>query len=168
MRRLAALGSLSLSLVACRAHEAQSQKLNDGSWSFTCNLPMEECIRHVEQTCRSQRYRILEGTSEVRVRDVPPLESTYYSSRLHLICDPNGGDAVSSSQKAPPASPTDAPPPLAACTTGETRECVGAGACKGGQSCLPDHSGYSPCDCGAVPRAPDATAPPTTPGPSAP
>lgn len=42
--------------------------------------------------------------------------------------------------------PTSELPPL--CTPGETRECVGPGACRGGQSCLMDGSGFSACDCG--------------------
>jgi hypothetical protein len=40
-----------------------------------------------------------------------------------------------------------APPP--ACVAGQTQECVGPGACKGGQSCLPDGSGFTECDCGS-------------------
>lgn len=35
-----------------------------------------------------------------------------------------------------------------ACTPGSTQECVGPGACKGGQSCAFDGSGWSPCECG--------------------
>jgi hypothetical protein len=36
--------------------------------------------------------------------------------------------------------------PQAGCESGETRECVGPGACDGGQSC--GDSGWSACDCG--------------------
>jgi hypothetical protein len=35
------------------------------------------------------------------------------------------------------------------CTFGTTQLCVGPGACKGGQSCLENGSGWTPCDCGA-------------------
>lgn len=34
------------------------------------------------------------------------------------------------------------------CLPGESRVCVGAGACNGGQQCLSDGRGYGPCDCG--------------------
>lgn len=34
------------------------------------------------------------------------------------------------------------------CVPGTTQECYGPGACKGGQSCLDDGSGFSDCDCG--------------------
>lgn len=37
------------------------------------------------------------------------------------------------------------------CTPGSTQACVGAAACNGGQACLPDGSGFAPCDCGANP-----------------
>ncbi len=35
-----------------------------------------------------------------------------------------------------------------ACAPGATQECVGAGGCRGGQSCLPDGSSWDACDCG--------------------
>jgi hypothetical protein len=36
----------------------------------------------------------------------------------------------------------------AACGVGDTRECLGPGACKGAQECKPDGSGFEPCACG--------------------
>jgi hypothetical protein len=58
----------------------------------------------------------------------------------------------------PPTTPTDAgttPPPVsttpttrAVCAPGTTQECVGSGACKGGQQCREDGTGWGPCDCG--------------------
>lgn len=36
------------------------------------------------------------------------------------------------------------------CATGETRECVGPGGCRGGQNCTNDGK-WSPCDCGQQP-----------------
>lgn len=35
------------------------------------------------------------------------------------------------------------------CVPGTTQACVGPAACSGGQSCLPDGSGFGSCDCGA-------------------
>jgi hypothetical protein len=149
----------SLLLLACGGVPGiNSQKLADGTWSVTCDLPMEDCIRQVEETCRSQRYRILEATSETRVRDVPPVESTYHTSRLHLVCNNGDGANLMSVQTATRPAAETAPGLSAACTTGQTRECVGPAACKGGQSCLPDHSGFSPCDCG--PPSPPNPLPP--------
>ena len=39
----------------------------------------------------------------------------------------------------------------AVCTAFDTQECVGPAACRGGQMCKPDGSGWTPCDCGIPP-----------------
>jgi hypothetical protein len=152
-------------LVACGAAEFQSQKLADGSYTFQCELSMDECIRRAQETCRNQRYRIIEGTSETRLRDAPPFERAYHTSRVHLKCTDDGANVLLSvesktDEAAAPAAPK-------ACSQGETRACVGAGACKGGQACLADGSGFGSCDCGSstVPAdAKPATAPGSPPG----
>jgi hypothetical protein len=84
------LVSVAALLAACGAAEVQSQKLNDGSYKITCELSMDECIRRVQDQCRNQRFRILEGTSETRLRDAPPFEKAYHTSRLHLMCTDDG------------------------------------------------------------------------------
>lgn len=168
--------ALALVLVsACGAPEVQSQRLKDGSWSFQCELSMDECIRKVQDNCPQQRYQILEGSSQTRLRDVPPFEKAYHTSRLRLMCNNDSGDALISfgADKKPPAAPASASPTAPApvvkpevCTRGQTRECVGVGACKGGQSCLADGSGYGACDCGPAPALPapvDAPPPAATP-----
>jgi hypothetical protein len=58
-----------------------------------------------------------------------------------------------SGQPPPPPPPPEPPAPEETapqqiCVPNETRECVGPAACKGGQSCLEDGSGYTECDCG--------------------
>lgn len=55
------------------------------------------------------------------------------------------GTAYSCSQRRSPQTVAQASP---ACVKGITQACVGAGGCQGGQACLPDGSGFSPCDCG--------------------
>lgn len=40
------------------------------------------------------------------------------------------------------------PAPALSCSPAKKRECMGMGACRGVQACLPDGSGYEPCDCG--------------------
>jgi len=37
--------------------------------------------------------------------------------------------------------------PAEKCTPGESKACVGAGGCSGGQACLSDGTGFGPCDC---------------------
>ena len=90
--RVALLGLLALA--ACGASEVKSQKLNDGSWKFTCELTMDECIRRVQGNCRNQRFRIIEGTSETRLRDAPPYEKAYHTSTVHLVCTDLGSDVL--------------------------------------------------------------------------
>jgi hypothetical protein len=157
--RVALLGLLAL--VSCGASEVKSQRLQDGSWKFTCELSMDECIRRAQTTCRNQRFRIIEGTSETRLRDAPPYEKAYHTSNVHLVCTDLGSDVLLDvgTKKG------------AGCTKGETRACVGAGACKGGQACLPDGSGFGSCDCGSIGTQRNREAEPemqqsTVPGPS--
>jgi hypothetical protein len=50
-----------------------------------------------------------------------------------------------------------APEPQRSCMPNATQLCYGPGACRGGQSCVADGSGYTPCDCGAEPAAPAPT-----------
>lgn len=153
-------------LSACGASKVQSQRLNDGSISFRCDLPMDDCVRLAQEQCSNQRFRILEGTSETRVRDAPPYEQSYHSSSLRLICTLDGAEpllSLGSTNKpsATPPLPTQAAPRAPLCTPGETRECVGTAACKGGQACLPDGAGFAACDCGPV--VPLTTSPATDP-----
>lgn len=56
-----------------------------------------------------------------------------------------------SSSAATEAAPEPMPAPATAnsvCVPGVTQECVGPAACKGGQQCREDGSGFSDCDCG--------------------
>lgn len=158
-------------LAACATPEVQQVKLNDGSVDVTCQLTMDECLRRVQDQCDHQRYRILEGVSETRLRDAPPFEKAYHTSRVHIACNNAGGEPLFSfGGKSPPKSPpAPAKPPTVRCAPGETRECVGPGACKGGQACAADGKGFGSCDCGPVTPAPvaapatDPSAPATAP-----
>jgi hypothetical protein len=71
--------------------------------------------------------------------------------------------AVSGPPSSPPTSAIDA---KRACVPGATQTCVGPGACRGGQSCLSDGSGFSVCDCGggraAAPSSADAPSSPSS------
>jgi len=139
-----------IGLVACAGPEFKQQRLQDGSLQIECGLAMDECVRRAQDLCNNQRFRILDGTSETRVSDAPPFERASRSSRLHLKCTNDGAEPLLSLDRPAPVS---APPPQSTpvCTTGETRACVGPGACQGGQSCLPDRNGFGACDCGPAP-----------------
>jgi hypothetical protein len=151
-------------LVACGSAALESNKLKDGTWSFTCNSPMDECMQQVQETCPRERFRIIEGVSETRIHDAPPFEDSYHTSRVHFECTNGGAEPLFSfddKKRADLKSPAAA---SAVCTPGQTRECVGSGACRGGQACLPDGRGYGACDCGPTaspaPAAPSGVVPP--------
>jgi hypothetical protein len=130
-------------LSACGASKFQSQMLADGSYAFQCELAMDECVRRAQGQCKNQRFRILEGTSETRLRDAPPFERASHTSRLRLMCTDDGESALLELD----SESADKPQLAAGCATGQTRVCVGPGACRGGQACLPDGSGFGNCDC---------------------
>ncbi len=157
-------------LVACGGAEFTQQKLEDGSVKVTCELEMDDCVRRAKELCSNQRFRILEGVSETRLRDAPPFERAYHTSRLHLKCTTDGSDPLLSLSGAAPvaSSLTPAPAPSASrvCTLGETRACVGPGACQGGQICLSDGTGFGSCDCGPAPTPAPAPAPPPSAAPT--
>ena len=163
------LGCLWL-LTACSPAQFQQERLNDGSIKVTCELAMDECVRRAQDLCPSQRYRIIAGTSETRLRDIPPFEHAYHTSRLHFSCTDDGGKPLISLDSPPAASAEARPAVPRGCTAGETRMCVGSAACKGGQACLADGSGFGPCDCGPVaqPATTPATAPTAPAEPGAP
>ncbi|HEV8247985.1 MAG TPA: hypothetical protein VGP93_19555, partial [Polyangiaceae bacterium] len=86
--------------------------------------------------------------------------------------DLSGKPAAPAASAEPDAGPpVDAGPPQV-CVPGATQECIGAGACKGGQSCLPDGSGFTDCDCGKKKKKSGSTgggaAPAPAPAPAAP
>jgi hypothetical protein len=140
--RTAAIGG-SLLLLACVSSGVERQQLADGSWQLTCQLSMDRCVQEVEKTCRDKRYAIIQGSSDTRLRDAPPFATEYHTSRLQFVC----GDKAA---QPPGAAGGATAAPKRICGAGDTRSCVGAGACAGGQTCLPDGSGYGRCDCGTT------------------
>jgi hypothetical protein len=97
---------------------------------------------HSERGCFDQEFKLrgLASTSAA-----PATASTTPPSPA-----PVGASPVAATVTAPGAAPVPAAPkPTPACTPGTTQACVGPGACQGGQFCLPDGMGFSPCDCGS-------------------
>jgi hypothetical protein len=129
------------------AGKVEQQRLADGSYQITCRTSMDACVREIENTCLDKRYRILSGTSEVKLRDASPNETAYPTSHLTFACSDYG---------AVPALASLATAKV--CAPGDTRACVGVGACAGGQVCRPDGTGFGSCEC--APSAGDAGAPP--------
>jgi hypothetical protein len=74
------------------------------------------------------------------------------SSLINTVFERLGAQLTQAELVPKPPEPEPEPepePPPPACVAGQTQECVGPGACKGGQACLPDGSGFTECDCGS-------------------
>lgn len=129
--------------VGCTSAAVERQHLADGSWHFTCRLPMDECVRHLETICMDKRYRILSAQSKRELRDVDPGIRETRISDITAVCD---------RERPEPQLASDAGPPPA-CVPGSTQACVGPGGCSGGQVCRPEGTGFGPCDCGPAKTA---------------
>ena len=86
-------------------------------------------------------------------RDVTPVPDARPPAHASPVPSPAAPAPIAPAAVAPtPASqfPASSKPASGAiCVPGSTQACVGPAACNGGQSCLPDGSGFAPCDCGA-------------------
>lgn len=106
--------------------------------------PSQVEVRSSTATLRCEtRGRVPDGSASPGVeKPLPPSRDAATESPAPSGASPPAG--------APPVEPP-APAPSAAaplCVPGSTQQCVGPGACSGGQACLPDGSGFGPCDCG--------------------
>jgi hypothetical protein len=121
-----------------------TQKLPDGTWKVTCKSSLEQCSRRAHEVCGKSEHRIVSGSSENKLYGTPGNQVSVGRSAVIVACDGAPGSATAP----PPAERTRV------CTPGSTLRCFGPGACNGGQACLPDGSGFGPCDCGqAAPSA---------------
>jgi hypothetical protein len=102
-------------------------------------------------------YRVEKQVGTYRISGVPAVDCTL----VHAGQVATGAPAPAPEPAAPPPPPPADPSPALVCSPGATQECIGAGACRGGQVCLPDGSAWGACDCGAPEAgAPESTAPP--------
>ncbi len=147
---------------ACHSAVVPEVKQPDGSWHLSCGSSLAKCADRADTLCGGRGYVVLGGTSrrtmygaadgisqvEKREADLT-IACADHHDELPKVLVTNGvapPPAVAVAPSAPPAK-------TSACTPGATQQCVGAGACAGGQACLPDGSGFSPCDCGGASKA---------------
>jgi hypothetical protein len=162
----------------------------DGSYKLTCRTALPQCLEKAEQVCKGTRYVVTRaadhhdylggvdsvGETEVRKSEALFVCGTRGKSLWGKDADPMAAPSASG-DAASGAGVAAAPPGAAAaraCVPGATQQCTGPAACRGGQACLPDGTGFSACDCGegnrpaasaAVVPPPVAPAPPSTPTP---
>jgi len=158
-RNVCGLGMVGI-LVACATGTVERHRLADGSWQITCKLPMDDCIRRIEEVCNDKRYRIVSGQSKNVIRDVPPGTREYRTSELTVLCtDQDTSEATTAGPGPLPSGPTLSRPdggPSSGCVPGASQACVGPAGCQGGQACRPDGSGFGACDCGTTRASVDA------------
>lgn len=156
-------------VVGCsRQAVVKYERLPDGSYAFKCEDELWVCLSHVQSVCKGNPYVVHEGWDEPNTSGVEQYRIETHRSQAHVRCVRPGSLAKATSpvnapvqapvvahtvpgqSKAPPSpQPAPAPAPARVCVPGSTQSCVGPGACPGGQSCLPDGSGFGPCDCGS-------------------
>jgi hypothetical protein len=161
-----ALGA-ALAAVACARPDLEIRALPDGTRELTCKYTLSQCLSHADDVCKGASYEVLYATDTQKVYGSPSsneIESRTSQAVIHCLGihdKPKGGQppvelaSPAASAGAPPAPSgavavtTTAPVPQAhTCVPGATQSCVGPAACAGGQACLPDGSGFGPCDCG--------------------
>jgi hypothetical protein len=151
-------------LVSCsrgaRAVRLPALSPSDEIYRISCEDSIEPCRDEAGEVCGG-RYEVLESSGAPveppRVTSAPGPASTgpryqrtKWVGQMVVACGSSPAPAALASQPAPRA-PERAPRAMASdrlCVPGETQECLGPGACRGAQSCLPDGNGYGPCDCG--------------------
>jgi hypothetical protein len=116
----------------------------------------------VDDYCKGASFEVLYGHDEQHLYGSPGSEVESRTSRAVVHCLgphakpvaaparalPAASAAPAPADAAAPASAAVRPPAARACVPGSTQVCVGPGACSGGQACLADGTGFSPCDCG--------------------
>jgi hypothetical protein len=133
-----------------------AKRLADGSYAIECNT-QKVCLDRADRQCGPTGYVIVGGEHSLKVFGVPGNEKQVGKDELRIRCKgPPLSDAAESSSSSSElgrvdagTAPKETPANQTVCRPGETQKCFGPGACAGGQSCVADGSGFSPCDCGS-------------------
>lgn len=172
MNRLTRLAVVATAVVAgllggiapfgCAAASAEgTQRLADGRYELKCEGSLSHCLEQADEICRGTRYRVLQGSDD---RDyVGPeehFEREIRTSHAIIRCGSRGQSLFGKAEEPEPTTAI-ATRGHSACVPGATQSCVGPAGCVGGQACLPDGSGFSPCDCGGATHPESATTPGT-------
>jgi hypothetical protein len=131
------------------------QQLQDGSLQLECRASLAACTGKASRYCEGQGCEILHGSQDqdssrvvfrCRQQAMPKLLSMIVPGPSASTPPPSAGSARGAPSA--PRSPAHQPSgPARVCVPGATQRCVGAGACQGGQACLPSGAGFGPCQC---------------------
>jgi len=166
----ALLATAALTSCAYVRGAATTERLPDGKVHLKCKTSLAQCLPFAEEACNGTRYKVLAAVDQhdyIGARSTVG-EQEFRASEAVIQCGRRGrslfgdddtklpplaGDCSGKAGKDAKESPASAPAAAPLCIPGATQECVGPGACRGAQACLPDHSGYAACDCGPSPTA---------------
>jgi hypothetical protein len=152
--KLCILCALFVMLPGCGTFKPQA--LPDGSYRLVCSSTLAQCVHRARKYCGDEELHVIQKSDDV-VYGVEGHQTGAEGAEVHFRCSKPEAEQKWQlpPRREPPAAKESAEPaPQRVCIPGETQRCVGAGACEGGQACLPDGSGFGPCDCG--PSARDA------------
>ena len=115
-----------------------------------CHISIQ-CMRRAKQFCGDDELKVIKKSDDV-VYGVEGHSTGAEGAEVHFNCgepreEPQWKLPQRKKAKRPPAPAASQPTPRA-CTPGGTQRCFGPGACPGAQACVPDGSGWGPCDCG--------------------
>ncbi|HET6280880.1 MAG TPA: hypothetical protein VFH73_07940 [Polyangia bacterium] len=150
---LAAFCLLSLSCVPTPAFT--SRRLEDGTYQLRCRTELSLCLSRVDEVCRGKSYDVVSANDRRRPIDVTigSYQRETRSSEAIIRCTLTDPTLVQGAGEPASALPST---PARTCIPGATQACVGPAACAGGQACLPDGSGFGPCNCGPPAHPRDA------------
>lgn len=162
---LGAAGSLAGCSRDVRSARLPAVSPDDEIYRISCERTIRGCREEAAKLC-SGRYEVL-GTSGAsiepeRVTSAPGPASTgpryqrrKWVGQLVVACGGPPTLPLTTPASAAQTRAAAAPAEERLCIPGATQQCLGPGACRGAQACLPDGDGYGACDCGdrAVPAA---------------
>ncbi len=169
MRLIPSASLFLVAAAACSRPGVQVTRLPGGVHELRCDHALATCLSHVDDYCKGSSYEVVQGSDEALFYGTGDSSVEGHKSFAVVRClsrgekprvpkagvaavpEPSGAPVPVAG--APPPPPASGPPPAPAtrCIPGATQACVGAAACAGGQACLPDGSGFGPCDCGTAP-----------------
>jgi hypothetical protein len=142
-----------------------TEHLADDQYRLKCQTPLPQCLEEAERLCAGNRYTVVSAVDEHDYLGPQGSTSEHQvrASEAVVHCGTRGrsiwGSSASASAAVPSSEAASASPGSTTasgaatprvCVPGATQTCVGPGACRGGQSCAPDGSGFSRCDCGGL------------------
>ncbi len=157
LRKFFLIGLLPVVLSVSGCSSAQSQAMGPKTWLLRCESGLAGCANRAKQLCREQGYWIVRGHSYSFLAGIEGNQVEEGEHQMVIECGmppdeqrgPVPGRREAATDKAPDPKSRAKELLGTQCLPGETQECVGPGACRGGQRCIDSGSGFSPCDCGA-------------------